>query len=125
MTELIFGQHTERPGIRKQIDKRLEHGSLTEPSGKTTVWIEEPWLSDRVKLGRWTHCKYCYKEVLPALGTQSPWQVICSECGAGMSPYFSTPERLQRYWGGDDTAYDEELEQERAKRLKMVKGVPR
>jgi len=36
--------------------------------------------------GRWIYCKYCYKNVKPLLS--GPNQIICSKCGAGLTPDF-------------------------------------
>ena len=37
------------------------------------------------KLGRWVHCKYCYKNVLPKMNV--PEELIqCAECTSGLTP---------------------------------------
>jgi hypothetical protein len=46
-------------------------------------------------LGRWIYCKYCDKCVLPMLS--GIYQVVCSECGAGLTPDFFNYEDLLRW----------------------------
>lgn len=67
-----------------------------------------------MKLGRWIECKYCYKKVKPELG--SIFQVICSECRAGLTPDFCTSKALQRYLKDESlTEEEQKLENEAMK----------
>ena len=45
--------------------------------------------------GRWIYCKYCDKHVKPMLSGR--WQLICSECGYGLSPDFGTEKELREW----------------------------
>ena len=53
-----------------------------------------------MKLGRWIYCKYCYKSVKPELG--GIYQVVCSECGYGLTPDFYSKKALKAYLNGMD-----------------------
>ena len=57
--------------------------------------LQEAFL-ERVKmvrgLGRWIYCKYCYKSVRPLLSGVN--QIICSECGYGLTPDFLNFQNL-------------------------------
>jgi hypothetical protein len=67
-----------------------------------------------MKLGRWVECKYCYKNVKPELG--GIYQLICSECGAGLTPDFHTPKALERYLKDESlTKEEQKLEDEAMK----------
>ncbi len=46
--------------------------------------------------GRWVYCKYCGRNVRPALG--GIYQVVCYTCGSGLSPDFFRLQDLKRYW---------------------------
>jgi hypothetical protein len=47
------------------------------------AWIQYP--SDKIKLGRWQYCKYCYSNVvLKPHWTQGI--VVCTRCGYGLGP---------------------------------------
>lgn len=68
--------------------------SLYKPGGREEHLVEV--VKHDVKgLGRWIYCKYCYKSVKPSLSGIN--QVVCSECGAGLTPDFFKWENLQRY----------------------------
>ena len=43
-------------------------------------------------IGRWIYCKYCYKNVYPKLGNVN--QILCPECGSGLTPDFFTYNAL-------------------------------
>ena len=65
--------------------------------------------------GRWIRCKYCYRNVRPALG--GIFQVVCSNCGAGLSPDFFVFENLKRYWkeGGSRELFEADRNSPEAK----------
>jgi len=50
-------------------------------------------------IGRWVYCKYCYKSVQPLLGGIN--QVVCEQCGYGLTPDFFTFTALKRYLAGE------------------------
>jgi hypothetical protein len=59
-------------------------GSLYKPDGTAKHIMEV--VKDKKSLGRWIYCKFCYKSVKPRLSGVN--QVVCSQCGAGLSPDF-------------------------------------
>ena len=50
---------------------------------------------EKVKIGRWIYCKYCYQNVKPLLG--GVYQVICPKCGYGLTPDFFSAQGLEVY----------------------------
>lgn len=62
-------------------------------------------------LGRWVDCKYCYKNVLPLLGGVN--QVVCSQCGYGLTPDFFVFENLLAWLNGEDRT-DEDMNSQEA-----------
>ena len=46
-------------------------------------------------LGRWFYCKYCDRTVRPWLGSVN--QIVCPECGYGLTPDFHTFQELREY----------------------------
>jgi len=73
---------------------------------KTKYYIEV--IKHNVKgLGRWIYCKYCYKSVKPSLSGIN--QVVCSECGAGLSPDFFKFKNLLQWLktGEEKTVLDD------------------
>lgn len=63
--------------------------------------------------GRWIYCKYCYKNVKP--GLSGIYQIVCPECGAGLTPDFFKLENLTRWFYGDSSAEDDDKESPEAK----------
>lgn len=55
---------------------------------------------NKVKIGRWIYCKYCHKTVKPQLG--SVYQVLCPECGYGLTPDFASAKALEIYVKTED-----------------------
>jgi hypothetical protein len=74
----------------------------------------------RLKLGRWIDCKYCYKAVKPKLG--GIYQVLCSECGAGLTPDFYSAEGLQIYMDTEDYELSENCKEEIIARDEIFKA---
>ena len=56
--------------------------------------------------GRWVYCKYCGKNVRPMLSGIN--QIVCSECGYGLTPDFLKLENLKRWMEGDESALDDD-----------------
>lgn len=89
-------------------------------------------MENKIKLGRWIWCKYCQaglfgKNVKPELG--GVYQVICSECGSGLTPDFFSEEGLMEYLKSGDYDKASNVKEEKTARrigIKMLKkGVVR
>lgn len=74
------------------LTKRIA-GSIYHPNGKVQHFIEP--VRDTKGFGRWIYCKYCYRNVLPQLSGLN--QIVCSECGYGLTPDFFSLESLKIY----------------------------
>jgi hypothetical protein len=74
----------------------------------------------KIKTGRWIYCKYCYKNVKPSIG--SIYQIVCPECGCGLTPDFFSPEGLQYYLNTGNYNKAEELKEEKKARKIICDG---
>ena len=63
--------------------------------------------------GRWIYCKYCYKNVKPMLSGIN--QLVCSECGSGLTPDFFLRKNLERWLEGDKSAEEDDRNSREAK----------
>ena len=85
-------------------------GTLYRADGTREVGIET--VEPAVGYGRWVYCKYCYKNVRPAIshpsesergkhGLPRSEQLICAECGYGLAPpvWLEPADSLQRRRG--------------------------
>ncbi len=70
------------------------HGSMFTPGEGTKHFLDTIRVAKG--FGRWVYCKYCYKNVRPALGGIN--QIVCYRCGSGLSPDFFRRDNLERYW---------------------------
>jgi hypothetical protein len=77
----------------KEMNEYRISGGILAPNGTAVARIEK--VRKAKGLGRWIYCKYCYKCVLPMLS--GIYQVVCSECGAGLTPDFFNYEDLIRW----------------------------
>ncbi len=96
----------------KTTERKESASSGKEPLGyRIGGEIIRPWVSPsrnlalesvrkRRGLGRWIYCKYCYKSVRPLLSGIN--QVVCGECGYGLTPDFFTFKALKRFLAGGD-----------------------
>ncbi len=88
------------------------------PGKEPTISVERAWSSKGI--GRWIYCKYCYKNVLPMMSGIN--QIVCSECGYGLTPDFFTFKALKRWLKGDDPdeIYEEDFASDEAKQWKAT-----
>lgn len=86
-------------------------GSIIRPDGVEEISLEH--VRPTKGFGRWIYCKYCYKNVKPMLSGIN--QIVCSECGSGLTPDFFSLERLKRWLAGDGSARDEDRNSPEAK----------
>jgi hypothetical protein len=88
------------------MDKRIAW-EMFYPDGKHEVHIQP--VKDIKGFGRWIYCKYCYKNVRPQISGLN--QIVCSECGYGLTPDFYSFKALKIYRETDDfdLASDEDM----------------
>lgn len=100
----------------------VNRGETIYPDGTTEISYEPVRSAEELMLQ--IDCKYCKKLVKPILS--GVWQIICSECGYGLTPDFITEEELKYYLEtGDELDVekdgDEKLIEKRAESLKAFK----
>lgn len=86
-------------------------GSTIHPD-RTEEMILEP-VRPAKGFGRWIYCKYCYKNVKPMLSGIN--QIVCSQCGSGLTPDFFSIDNLRRWLAGDDSALEKDRNSNEAK----------
>ena len=69
----------------------------------------------KLKLGRWFYCKYCYKSIRPQIGDGV---VVCPNCDAGLAPLNDVLEAgsLSAWYDGIVRRFNEECAAERLER---------
>lgn len=89
----------------KKTDYRVG-GRTFCPDGTQKVHLEKA--RPAKGFGRWIHCKYCCKNVRPMLSGIN--QIICSECGSGLTPDFQRIDNLKRWLSGDKSAARDDID---------------
>lgn len=83
------------------------------PEGEEILYLEE--IRPAKGFGRWIYCKYCYKSVKPMLSGIN--QIVCSECGSGLTPDFFSEKSLRKWLESvrfeDGDAFSKLMEEDR------------
>lgn len=101
----------KKKGAEEHINEVRVAGSISHPNSIEEMILEP--VRPAKGFGRWIYCKYCYKHVKPMLSGIN--QIVCSKCGAGLTPDFFSIENLKRWLAGDDSALEEDLRSDEAK----------
>ena len=88
-----------------------EAAAIHYPGGVEEVLLQK--VRPARGFGRWIYCKYCGKNVRPMLSGVN--QIVCGECGAGLTPDFFKLENLKRWMDGDESALDEDVDSPEAR----------
>ena len=86
-------------------------------SGIDEVWLD--YTREAKGFGR-VDCKYCYKKTRAELGGFN--QIVCSECGSGLSPDFHSLKALKMYMDDGDLDKAEETDKKSEEYRKWVKN---
>ena len=91
----------------KEIADIRVSGLIFHPDGVEEMILEP--VRPAKGFGRWIYYKYCGEHVKPMLSGIN--QIVCSECGAGLTAGFFRVENLKRWLAGDRSALEDDLKE--------------